>query len=292
MNPIASRHLEKALKYEKNGRTADAIDHYQKAIKSAPRWSVPWYNLGLLHKYHCNWEQSLRCNQKAAALDPKDEAAWWNLGIAATALGDWAEARRAWKTFGVPISEGDGPIEEDFGITPIRLNPDDGGEVVWCKRIDPARAIIRNIPFPESGHRYGDLVLHDGAPVGHRKLNGRDVPVFNALELLIPSEFGTYTVTVDGATSEEVEVLVELASEKKLFAEDWSQIRVICKVCSEGHPPELKHEHDRDPKPDRLVTFAAHSEDEVREMLRRWQEKTPNAEIVEVECSLEPAFVN
>ena len=66
MNPIASRHLEKALKYEQNGRVADAIEHYEKAIKSAPRWSVPWYNLGLLQKYQCNWVESLRCNQKAA----------------------------------------------------------------------------------------------------------------------------------------------------------------------------------------------------------------------------------
>jgi hypothetical protein len=82
----------------------------------------------------------------------------WNLGIAATALGDWATARRAWTAFGVTLPAGpaDQPIDGDFGITPIRLNPDPrfaepeftiGGvryrtEVVWataCARRGPHR---------------------------------------------------------------------------------------------------------------------------------------------------------
>src|SRR5262249_5113786 len=243
----ANRHIEKAIELEKAGKIAEAMKYYRKAIEAEPHWSVPWYNLGLLHKYQGNWKESLRCNQKAAALDPQNEAAWWNLGIAATAVGNWSEARRAWKTYGISLPEGDGPIENDFGLTPIRLNPDDRGEVVWCRRIDPARAIIENIPLTESGHRYGDLLLHDGAPNGYRQLEGKEVPVFDELELLIPSQFGTYEVTIDGAGSDEIEMLVEMTSASGLFAEDWSaNIRVLCLACSEGRPFDDKHKHEPD----------------------------------------------
>src|SRR6185436_9533696 len=177
MKVFASHYNEKAGELKDEGNIAEAIVYYEKAIKAAPDWSVPWYNLGLLYKYEHNWSESLRCNRRAAELDPQDEAAWWNLGIAATALNNWPEARRAWKAFGIELPEGEGPIEEDYAATPISLNSTDGGEVVWCRRIDPARAIIDSIPFPKSGHRYSDLLLHDGAPNGYRMIQGQEVPV-------------------------------------------------------------------------------------------------------------------
>src|SRR5215470_9005293 len=124
---LAARHNEKAIKLEERGLIGEAVKYYQRAIKLYPAWSVPWYNLGLLRKRQRNWRESLTCNQKAASLDPSDEAAWWNLGIAATALEDWAEARRAWKAYGIDIPEGEGPIEMEVGLTPIRINPDDAG---------------------------------------------------------------------------------------------------------------------------------------------------------------------
>ena len=62
------------------------------ALAVDPRWSVPWYNLGLHTKNSRQWRESLRFNRRALELDPMDEGAWWNLGIAATALHDWPEA--------------------------------------------------------------------------------------------------------------------------------------------------------------------------------------------------------
>src|SRR5215468_7480543 len=120
---LAIRHNEKATKLQQRGLIAEAVMYYQKAIKLWPAWATPWYNLGLLRKEQRNWRESLRCNQKAVALDASERDAWWNLGIAATALGDWAEARRAWKGFGIEIPEGEGPIEMETGVTPIRINP-------------------------------------------------------------------------------------------------------------------------------------------------------------------------
>ncbi len=289
---LAARHNEKAIKLEERGLIAEAVKYYQKAIKLYPAWSVPWYNLGLLRKRQRNWRESLACNQKAATLDPSDEAAWWNLGIAATALENWAEARRAWKAYGIDIPEGEGPIEMEIGSAPIRINPYEAAEVVWCRRIDPARAIIDCVPLPQSEHRFGDLLLHDGAPNGYRNVEGKEFPVFDELQMLTPSEYGTFEIMIDGAGPEDVESLSDLAGERGLAAEDWSSnIRMICKACSEGRPG-AKHTHDVDQTDYRRIGFAALSETQVMEILREWLATTPQAKIEEINCLLEPAFIH
>jgi hypothetical protein len=288
---LAIRHNENAIKLQERGQIAEAVKYYQKATKLWPAWSVPWYNLGLLRKEQRNWQESLRCNQKAVALDPSEREAWWNLGIAATALEDWAEARRAWKGFGIVIPEGAGPIEMKMGLTPIRINPYEEAEVVWCRRIDPARAIIACVPLPQSEHRFGDLLLHDGAPNGFRKLDGKEVPVFDELQLLTPSEYGTFEAIVSGAGPEDVESLSELASERGLAVEDWSSnIRMLCKACSEGRIG-ANHTHEVDQTDYLRIGFAALSEIQVNEILRRWMATKPLAKIEEIDCLLEPAFI-
>ena len=289
---LATRHNEKAIKLQQRGLIAEAVKYYQKAIKLWPAWATPWYNLGLLRKEQRNWQESLRCNQQAVALDPSEQDAWWNLGVAATALGDWAEARRAWKGFGIEIPEGEGPIEMEIGLTPIRINPYDEAEVVWCRRIDPARAIIDCVPLPQSEHRFGDLLLHDGAPNGFRILGEKEVPVFDELQLLTPSEYGTFEVIVDGVSPEDVDSLAELAGERGLAAEDWSSnLRIICKACSEGSI-NSKHTHDLDQTTHRRIGFAALSEIQVREILRRWLATKPQAKIEQINCLLDPAFTH
>jgi tetratricopeptide (TPR) repeat protein len=289
---LAIRHNEQAIKLQRRGLLAEAVEHYQKAIKLWPAWATPWRNLGQLRKEHRNWRESLRCNQKAVALDPSERDAWWNLGIAATALADWNEARRAWKGFGIEIPEGEGPIEMEIGLTPIRINPYEEAEVVWCRRIDPARAIINCVPLPQSGRRFGDLLLHDGAPNGFRKSDGKEVPVFDELQLLTASEYGTFEVIVSGASPEDVESLSELAAERGLAAEDWSSsLRVIGMACSGGGIAG-KRALDIDQSDYRRIGFAALSEIQTREILRRWLAEKRSAKIEGIDCLLEPAIIN
>jgi tetratricopeptide (TPR) repeat protein len=289
---LAIRHNEKAITLKQRGQIAEAVNYYQKAIKLWPAWATPWYNLGLLRKEQRNWQESLRCNQKAVALDPSEQDAWWNLGVAATALADWTEARRAWKGFGIEIPEGEGPIEMEIGLTPIRINPYDDAEVVWCRRIDPARAVIACVPLPQSDHRFGDLLLHDGAPNGFRKVDDKDVPVFDELQLLTPSEYGTFEVIVSGVKPEDIDSLSDLAAEDGLAAEDWSSnLRAICRACSEGRGVG-KHTHDIEQTDYRRIGFAAVSEIQTREILRKWLAEKRLAKIEEIDCLLEPAITN
>lgn len=286
---LAGRHNQKGIELEERGYITEAVQHYQKAIKLSPSWAVPWYNLGLLRKRQRKWEESLRCNQQAAALDPSDEAVWWNLGIAATALEDWAEARRAWRAFGIKIPDGEGPIEMNIGLTPIRINADDSPEVIWCQRIDPARAIIAGVPLPESEHRFGDLLLHDGAPNGFRKVGNHEVPVFDELQLLTVSDFGTFEAIVDGVTADDVEALSERATEIGLSAEDWSRVRHLCKACSEGRPFGEDHSHPQDEFESRRIGLAALSEFQARQLLNGWLTKHPQAQMIGFSCGLPPA---
>src|SRR5262249_52365085 len=80
---------------------------FSRAAAIAPGWSVPWFNLGRVAKRQRRWRESLEWNRKAVERDSSDKPAWWNLGIAATALGDWPEARRAWTAYGVQLPPGE-----------------------------------------------------------------------------------------------------------------------------------------------------------------------------------------
>jgi hypothetical protein len=284
MKNLAIKHNESGTKLLDQKRYQAAEKQFLKATKLAPTWSVPWYNLGLIYKKQRRWSASLTCNQRATQLDARDQAAWWNMGIAATALGKWAEARQAWQGYGIQLPAGEGPLKMNIGPTPIRLNPAAKGEVVWCTRIDPARAVIKNIPLPDSGHCFADIVLHDGEPNGYRLLKGREVPVFDALEILEPSAHRTYEVTVLFRSLEDIEVLIELADQDKVAVEDWGTIRRLCQWCSEGKPHE-RHETETPPTDQPVqLGVAAQTEEEVRDLCEQWGRERLGCKLSSIEC--------
>lgn len=98
---------------------------YLKAIEVDDSLSGRWFDLGLIAKWRHRWADCIEFNRRATSLAPPNEPAgnpaYWNAGIATTALRDWATARWAWRSFGIPISDGDRPIEENFGLGVVRL---------------------------------------------------------------------------------------------------------------------------------------------------------------------------
>lgn len=264
---------QEALGLGDGGETDAALARYLAALELDESRSSTHYNVGLIYKYRREWAQSLRYNRRSVELEPGSEGAQWNLAIAATALRDWRTARSVWHALGLPIAPGEAPIAEDFGTTPVRLNADGEGEVVWARRIDPVRARILSIPFPASGFRHGDVVLHDGAPVGYRLRDGTEYPVFNVLELFEASAYGTYEAMLRVGKPEDLAELEALCEALQIECEDWtSNVRVLCRQCSEGRPHE-QHDHDRaDEWQDRrAVGLAATDETSVRAVLDRWR---------------------
>ena len=235
------RRARQALALNEEGRTAlargdleEAEQLFMRAIESNPLLGTPWFNLGLAYKRQRRWAEAAACNQQAIkrGADHQDPA-FWNLGIAATALRDWDTARMAWRGYGIEIP-GDGPPNEDFGTSPVRLNPETSGEVVWGQRIDPARIVVENIPLPGSGHRWRDVILHDGEPQGERSVGDRIYPVFDELERWEASEVATWECLVSG-TTEEIAHLKDRFTEGGWAIEDWTaSVRRLCRDCSLG----------------------------------------------------------
>jgi hypothetical protein len=97
-----------------------------------------------------------------------------------------------------------------------------------------------NVPLPESGFRWGDIVLTDGAVEGERVVGGRVFPVFNVLQLWAPSNFRTFIIELATADGDALAALERCASEQGGAAEDWGTCTsILCKDCSYGRP----HEH-------------------------------------------------
>lgn len=244
------------------------------SLKSKKQRAIDEYNLALEAKYKADWQRSLEHGQRAAELNPKDEATWWNLGIAATALRDWPEARRAWRQYGIEdLGSGDGEILWDSVTACVRLNPEKSGEVVWGTRIDPARIRVENVPMPSSERRYGDVLLHDGAPEGTRISHGDEYPVFDELDVWSVSSYSTYAAQLTIPTEGARETLERLCEEKDVVVEDWGTVRMLCEECSRGNPGE--HACTRELSSENRHGFAARSESVVQAALRAWSEVEP-----------------
>ncbi len=273
----AKKLLDLALELEEEGKTDETIRVYLKTIESDPTWAVPYYNLGLIYKYRCDWYNSLTYNAKSIELDPFDKATIWNLGIAATALKDWKTARDAWKTFGIklPNEKENTELRMDLGITPVRLK--ENKEVIWTDRIDPARAIIHNVPTPDSKRRFKDIVLNDGAPNGIRTHNGFEFPVFDELELFEKSPYLTFSAWVQVEDIKLLNSIEEILDKRGCGFENWTDsIRYICKQCSEGKPHE---HHDKSlakkvEKGEYHLGLAAKSEMDIMNILESWKRLT------------------
>lgn len=230
------------------GELAEAESVIRRALDLDPTLAASWFDLGLLHKWRREWAASLDCNRRSVELSGNEgEPAYWNAGIAATALRDWSSARWAWRGFGVPIDAGDDEIIENFGLGAIRL-PD--GEVVWGRRIDPARMRTVSIPLPGQGFRCGDLLLHDGEPQGSRVVQGREYSVFNLIELFEPGPDPTTELLLDASRDEIDALITALETDAAAMVENWTDsITMHCSACAHGRVDYDDPDHDH-PQPE------------------------------------------
>jgi len=279
-------HLDAAYRAFDTHRWDEAATELARVVELAPQVGAAredlatWaFDLALVHKFRRDWPAAVTTGVQAAELAPagQGEPAWWNLGIAATAVHDWATARRAWTAYGVEIPSGHGPIEADLGMTPVRIDTREGAEVVWCRRIDPSRAVIESIPVPGSGRRWGEIVLHDGVPNGERVVAGLAFSVFDELEIWAASEVPVQAVEVRVAADADVEALRELAEASGLAAESWETVQMLCAACSEGRV-DTDASHDHGPSESgsgRCQVGIAATEADADRLLQRWIQAAP-----------------
>lgn len=254
-----------------------ALREFQPVLAASPDDHALHYMLGLVCKYRRDWKASQRHTLEAIRLAPAGsdlEAECWNVAIAATASGDWPTARAQWAALGIGIPAGDGPIDGDFGVASFRINPWGAAETLYGQRIDPVRARLQNVPFPESGFRYGDIVLNDGAQTGTRRWGEQTVPVLNVLQRLEQSPFDTFEAWVQCDAEADADALELMTGPGIGLVEDWTRsTTVLCRKCSYGLP----HDHDTTGqgsdgwRVERRFGIAAQSQLAVEALLERWQ---------------------
>lgn len=202
----------------------------------APNSYVWWFNGALAYKFVRNWPKAFELGRQAAARSEtgKRDPAFWNLGIAATILNDWGVARAAWEGYGIalPDGDGDGEIDGDFGTACVRLETGHAPEVVWVRRICPTRARVLSIPF--SDRRFGEVVVHDGAPNGERIVDGRRYPVFDELMLHKASGTPTWRVSLSCPAEADIQALVDGFDAEGLPIEPVSGMVLHSRAESEG----------------------------------------------------------
>lgn len=100
-------------------------------------------------------------------------------------------------------------------------------------RLDPARIRIESVPLPDSGHRWGDVVLHDGEPVATRHAAGSNHFVFNQLARWEASPTPTLRATVSADSPGVIDALLTALESAGLTAEDWAtHTTTSCVACS------------------------------------------------------------
>jgi hypothetical protein len=268
----ADRLHEEGVALSDAGDSEGALAKYREALALDLNRPSTLYNVGLIYKRRAAWVESFRFNKLAHALKPDDEPSAWNLAIAATALHDWNTARAVWGALRPTVGPGD-----DFGVMPVRLNPQDDAEVVWARRVSPVLAQLISIPFAESAFRYRDFVLLDREPVGYRTQKGREYPVLNVLDLVKPSRFySMYEASLTAPERADLEALKALCADAGIAFEDWSEsVRFICRACSEGRPREHHDAGDRDESwiAQRSVALATTWDAQIESVLDTWIRK-------------------
>jgi len=147
------------------------------------------------------------------------------------------------------------------------------------------RARLLFVPLPESGHCYGDVVLHDGASTGTRRWGERQYPVFNAMERLQPSPYLSYSAFLRCPGQPDAQALVDAEHTSVALVEDWAEsIKVLCLRCSYGVP----HEHGPEAKAgewkvERSFGIAALDRQSAKALLERWVGGGQGREIEAVE---------
>ncbi|RZQ65036.1 tetratricopeptide repeat protein [Amycolatopsis suaedae] len=237
----------------------------------SPAW---WFDAALAAKFLHDWPRALRLGVEAAARTERgtEDPAFWNLGIAATALRDWPVARDAWAGYGIDLPPGDGEIQADFGVTCVRVSTAGGQEVVWAQRLCPARARVLSIPFSPD-RRFGEVVLHDGAPNGERVVGEDRFLVFDELMPFTPSAIPTLSCVIRGEEADFV-ALSDVFDEFGLAVEPADSGRTLCRCCSEGSVATAR---DLSPKDGERQMLLAASEEQARTLLELWVTGNPSA---------------
>ena len=127
-----------------------------------------------------------------------------------------------------------------------------------------------SVPFDPS-RRFGEVVVHDGAPSGERTFGDLTVPVFDELALFEPSDTATLSVLVSCGPGE-LDALAEAFAGEHLGFEILASRVDLCACCSRSSIRQDRKEYDGEQQ---LLLGAA--DDRARALLNAWAAQHPQS---------------
>jgi hypothetical protein len=254
--------FEAAKEYEQRQDYYNAVKLYKRVAREAVTWAAPLLRLGAIYKQRQEWKPALYYNKKAIALAVDNQEAWWNVGIAATALNKRRLAKSIWAKFGQP-----GRMNQ---LVSVKLTYTKQFEILGARQMDPARAQILNIPHPDSGRRYRDVVLIDNTIIGYHSSGFQRLPIYNELGIYKASTFSTFSCILHQADDKSISSLRQLCTNAGLGFELWSNASRAYTVKSSEYIPEY-HTFPVAGESELLVGLAAKREYQVLDVLESWK---------------------
>ncbi|MEM6396536.1 MAG: hypothetical protein AAF741_09325 [Bacteroidota bacterium] len=255
-----------ARRYDEAGDLYHAVKLYKRVAKLVPDWAEPHRSLGQIYSTRKEWKPAYHYWQKSIGLDAEDREAWWQLGIAATGLRKMGIAKAVWNKFGLDKID----LKKPLGL---RIQHQDGFEVLWMQCLDPGRARILSIPHPSSSLRYRHLMLYDRRDVvGTHVVSKRRVPIFAGLAPLKASPFKTHSCLLHTGEEKMIARLELLCHEAGIGFEVWSNANRTMTPENAAAFPE--YYSDLLPKKNTetaLIALAAIHPAEIERVLNDWQ---------------------
>ncbi len=174
-DPASDTHFNQGNACKDQGRMAEAIASYQKAVSLSPAFAAAHVNLGGALAQQGRHAEACFSFRKALVLEPELPGAWFNLGISAYQVGDLATARAA---LGRYLRTQPGDRDALMVLGGIHFLSNELDEAAGCvERVlaaDPAfagaHALMADVLRNQARHRealrhYELAVAHDPNPV-------------------------------------------------------------------------------------------------------------------------------
>jgi tetratricopeptide (TPR) repeat protein len=127
------------------------------AIGARMLWARALRELGDFPGAQARGQEAL---ERAGEDDERRSAIYWQLVVDASGSGDWATVRQAASRLGMELEQGDGPIDERWGLVRLAFGgPGSQRAQRLAVRTGPATARLLSVARPGTPHNFGDLVL-------------------------------------------------------------------------------------------------------------------------------------
>lgn len=253
-----------AYQYEQLGDVYHAVKLYRKAIKVAPRFAAPYFQLCKIYKHRKEWKPTLHYGLKTLECSDHYPSVWNFVAAAATALGKSKVLVRALPYLAKAALQ-------NRKVIPVQISHGSFKEIVWAKPLHPLKARIISIPHPNSRRRFGEIILHDWHPIGYRVIKNKRYPLFEELERLKTSHFHTFSVLLHDSSEQQIQQLEQLCSDAGIGFEVWSNMN-FNQINTQSKQPEYYDQIIATPEQAyTLIALAAKERETVDELLNTWR---------------------